>query len=222
MVKLVADTKNAYCETAIVHAPLDMASSALQSNGFEFITAPQNTDFRVQQGVKGISSYVCRVGNYVSNAVIYTREGNYLVTRSPLLLSPQQATELSRSGREFCFNKDVSEELMHNAIHFPLRDTEIPTNRFDSEPLTVRVFGEGDVKKATEYGKLLQELGIISIPVEPVTPDHVRSVGTIFARQLFLGRIDHRARSGLYARFKDIHFGDENMGNGFRGIRKIT
>jgi len=187
MTQLTIDIKPSQIESGIVEAPFDEGLSMLVKNGLELISLPQNAQLRIQQG-KG--AYVSQNGNWVREGLIYTPKGKpKLVRNSPILLSAKEATQAHREGKEFYQpNTNILESSLVDSIDFPEENTEIPTNRFNSNTLMVYAFG-GE-KEAQAYGEFLKEAGITNIPIWAVDKNYVNKQTQPFARQLWFGGLD--------------------------------
>jgi len=175
-------------ESTIISAPFDRALAELQKDDYEIISLPQNAELRIQEGK---DHSVSRNGNWVQEGVIYfPKERNKLVRVSPILESAKEATQAHRTIEEFYPTREQIEQSLTDSIDFPEKTIEIPTNRFDSEALTIYAFG-GE-KKAKAYGKFLREAGIKEMPVYAVDKDYVNEQSQPFARQLWFRSLDYR------------------------------
>jgi hypothetical protein len=187
--EITVDIRPTGIESAIIYAPFDKALAELQKNSYKLISLLQNAELRIQQGK---DHYVSKNGNWVKEGVLYIpRERNKLVKVSPILESATEATQIHRNNKEFYPTREQIEQSLTDSVDFPEKTIEIPTNRFDSEVLTIYSFG-GE-KKAKAYGKFLNDVGIKEMPIHAVDKDYVNEQSQPFARQLWFGYLDYRS-----------------------------
>lgn len=217
MTKVNVDIKPIGVESAILYAPFNKALESLTKNGYEIISLPQNAELRIQRGK---DHYVSKNGNWVKEGILYVpRERNKLVRNSPILVgSAKEATKAYKTGKEFYLIREQIEQSLTDSVDFPEETIEIPTNRFNSEALTVYAFG-GE-KKAKAYGEFLDDAGIKEMPVHPVDKDYVNKQSQPFARQMWFRSLD--SRSGFVGDLSgfndDGYFLNDNRGRGIKII----
>jgi len=189
MTEITVDIRPRGIESAIVYGPFDKALESLAKNGYEIISLLQNAELKIQQGK---NHYVSKNGNWVKEGVLYIpRERNKLVKVSPILESATEATQIHRNNKEFYPTREQIEQSLTDSVDFPEKTIEIPTNRFDSEALTV--YSLGGEKKAKAYGKFLNDVGIKEMPVLVDDKNYVNEQSQPFARQLWFGNLDYRS-----------------------------
>ncbi|MBN1377589.1 hypothetical protein JW949_04645 [Candidatus Woesearchaeota archaeon] len=184
MKNLIIDVKPTRLESAVVEDTLfDKSLDSLIKKGYEIISLPQNSQLRIQEREK---AYISRNGNWTREGVLYIpKEKPKLVRNSPILESSKKATNAHRKDNEFYPTKKQIEKSLSDSIDFPEKTITVPTNRFDSEALTVYAFG-GE-KEAKAYGEFLREAGIKEMPVYAVDKDYINKQNKPFARQMWFG-----------------------------------
>jgi len=189
----IVDIKPTGIESAVVYAPFDKALEALTKEGYEIISLPQNAKLRIQQGK---DSYISTNGNWTREGVLYfPKEKPKLVRNSPILESAVKATNAHGKENEFYPTKKQIEKALEDSIDFPEKNITIPTNRFDSDALTVYAFG-GE-KDAKAYGEFLRQVvGIKEMPVYAVDKDYVNEKNKPFARQMWFRGLGYRSSLG--------------------------
>jgi hypothetical protein len=186
MAELTGDVRPVGTESAVVYAPFDKAQKKLKYADYSIISLAQNAQIRMEQGA---GSDVSRSGNYVREGVIYVPNGTpRLVRHSPVLKAAEKATKAHRQGKEFFPTKAQLEEALSDSVDFPNQNTNIPTNRFDEEELTVYAFGNEE--QARSYGEFLREAGIKEMPVWIENASNVNKQSKPFTRQLWLSNLD--------------------------------
>ncbi len=194
--KFNADIMPTGIESAVVYAPFNVAFNTLTKQGYEVISLAENARLRIQQGPH---SFISRNGNWTREGVIYVpNEGAFLTPYSPMIQNSREATEAHRKGEEFYPTKEQIEQALVNSIDFPQENIEIPTDRFDSEQLTVYAFG-GE-KEARAYGEFLRNLGIEKMPVWVTNKNRVNRQNRPFARQVWFKCLSRMSGLGGYAR----------------------
>ncbi len=214
MRKLNIDIRPIGIESAIVDAPFDEALALLRQYNFELINLAQNAELRIHQGK---DAHVSQNGNRVFEDIIYIpNKGNFLsLDYSPIAENAKQATDASRQGRELYLDKEQTEKALQDSVAFPDKTIEIPTNRFNSEKLTVKAFGRGDAKKAQDYGDFLREAGINEMPVWVVEGSYMNNPqheGRAFTRKVWLYRLDYDGRSYLDGDVRSLNYGSRTRG----------
>ncbi len=175
-------------------APFDEGKILLESEGYDIISLEENARLRIQEGK---DAWCSGNGNCVREGVIYIPgKGNKLVRNSPILYSAKEATHADREGKEFYTSSEAIEKALEDSVDFPLKNSEIPANRFNEDPLTVWAFGRGDPRKAQDYGDFLIGAGIKSMPVYTVDNNYVNRQKEPFVRQQWFGRMGGRSFLG--------------------------
>lgn len=209
-IDLNVDVKPSLIYSAVAVGPFDLAKKALESESYDVISLPINAELRIKQGKE---AYISQNGNWVREGVIYVPgKGNKLVRNSPILYSAQEATQAHRQGMEFYTTNEAVKKALEDFVDFPLNNKDIPTNRFNTDSLTVWAFGAGDAKKAQAYGDFLKDSGINSMSVYAVDKNYVNEQNSPFVRQLWFSRLV--GRSGLYGNYRFLRNGDR-----VRGVR---
>jgi hypothetical protein len=206
--QMVDDIKPTAVLSRAYSAPFDEGKKLLESEGYHIISLEENAGFRMQEGKE---AFVSRNGNWVKEGVLYIpNKGNKLVRNSPILYSAVEAVQAHREGKEFYPSKEAIEKALEDSINFSITNTEIPTNRFGENELTVWAFGLGDSKKAQAYGDFLKESGISKMPAWSIDKNYVNEQSNPFARQLWFDWLG--GRSGL------VGGGDLRCGSRVRGV----
>ncbi len=160
MTFLIKDAEYENFVSAYVEArDLDEGRSALESEGYQIIPLEQNAKLRVNNG--GNSS-ISRIGNWVSEGVIYVKgKGKFLTKKSPILArSPDQE---GKNGNSLYINEEQIEFSLKDS--FQISDKlgnpfSIPTKRFGEEEIAVFLFGDF----AKDYGFFLKDAKIKNVP----------------------------------------------------------
>ncbi len=194
-------------ESAVVCAPFDQGQKVLESKGYKIISLGKNAGLRIQQGK---DSHISKNGNWTREGVIWIpKETPKLVRHSPILYSAEQATRAHMQGKEFYPSREQLDEALAGSIDFPNKYIEIPTNRFNSEPLTCWAF-EGE-KEAEAYGEFLREAGIKRMPVYAVDKDYVDRQNQPFTRQVWFWCLGWSELDGSDG---------GHLGDGLRGVKE--
>lgn len=206
--KFNQDIKSTGIESVVLHAPFADALSEFRNKRYRIISLAQNANLRIQYGKE---HYVSEHGNWVREAILYIPSGeNRLVRNSPILKFAEEATKLDRQGKEFYPTEKQIERALRDSIEYPKEPIEIPTNRLDSEALTVWAF-EGE-DNARNYGKFLIESGIKKIPISVVGKEYVNKQKKPFVRQIWFRNLNQS--SELDGSLKNLF-----VMNRMRGIR---
>lgn len=168
-------------------------------------------------------------GCFVAEASLFFYDGRQdkikraLTKNNPILLSKETvktATDACASAEEFYLDDEQLEWALQDSIALPLENVKIPVSRFGEDGLTVGFYGNGDSKKAKDYGHFLDNAGEKEMEVWVPPIDYVRGkLGDkrrAYAREFFVGAVDiTTSRMGGY------HFGI--VGNmGVFGVRYIS
>jgi hypothetical protein len=147
------------------HAPFDKGMELLQSEGYHIPSLDELAKLRMQEGRE---SNVSKNGDSVREGVVYlSKDDNRLVRKSPLLDFVQNIFRADRESRKIYIPIEKAiEKALVDSITFPATNTEIPTNRFGENELTVWAFG--DSKKARAYGDFLKDAGIDKMPIRAI------------------------------------------------------
>ncbi len=160
----------------------------LKEEGYQPVYGEDNALLRMHRG-NNFEDRALRVFSYIREGVIYfQREKCKVVRESPILESPTKATNAHRREQEFYPTPDQIEKALEESVDF--LDTEIPTNRFNSDGITVFLFGQGNAKKAGEFGHFLRDVGITKLPTFALNQEYVDKRPRPFARQLWMGSRD--------------------------------
>jgi len=161
MVTLELDVVTQEFESVYVHGSFDEKTKKLDDLGYEVISLPENALLLIQQGVDYGN---LRYGNLTREGFLYFPDGKIkLVRDSPALESASEAVNAYHTDKKRFFpTEDQIERALNDSIDFPREGTEIPTNRFDSDELTVWAFGEE--QRARDYGEFLRRLGTNNMP----------------------------------------------------------
>ena len=101
-------------------------------------------------------------------------------------------------------------------LEFPKKDIKMPVERFGEDELTIFAIGDGDSKKAQNYGDFLEDVGIKEMPVHVVDSDYVKTRNKPFERLLWFAPLPGRSNlDGNYIR--DLH-----VNYWVRGVREIS
>ena len=220
--QLKVDLKLPEIESAVVLAPFDKAFETLVDNGYGIISLAQNAEVRILQEPNPMRDFV---SNLTREAIMHFPKGGNkrLIRDSPALYSPYGATKMTgESGiigeveGEFYPTKEQIEFSLEGSFELPRNNFEIPTDRFDSDDLTVYCFGGSE--SARTYGEFLRELGIFNMPITLLDDNYVNGKDKPFVRQmLFRGLGIKDSLSGLYGHFRGLNHGCE-----LRGIKLLS
>jgi len=193
MKNLIIDVKPTRLESAVAYTPFDKALENLTKKDYEIISLSQNAQLRIQQGKY---SYISRDGNWTREGVLYFPKGKPKLVRNSTILESAKETRISNGkGKEFYPTKKQIEKALEDSIDFPKKNITIPTDKFDSDALTVYAFG-GE-KEAKAYGEFLREAGIEEMPVYTMDKNYFNKQNKPFARQMwFQDLYDKSAMSG--------------------------
>jgi len=207
------DIKPSGIESGVVYAPFDKGKAELEEADFQIISMPKNAELRIQQGK---DAFVSKNGNWVREGVLYIPgKGNYLTRHSSILQSAEETTQAHGNGKEFYPTQEQVDLTLKEYAKFPERNISIPVERFGEDELTVFVIGNGDSKKAQNYGNFLKDAGIPEMPICVVGGDYVKAQGKPFERLLWFYGLDVRSYLG----------GDVTYlcgGDVVRGVREIS
>lgn len=209
-VEVVIDVKPTGFESAAFGASFDVALATVKKYNQEVISLAQNAQIRIQEGK---DSYSSKNGNFTREGVLYLlKEKPKLVRNSPILYSAKEAVEASKNRREFCPSASQIESALADSVDFPESKINIPTNRFDSEALTVYAFGGESPARA--YGEFLKESGLEFLFIPELRKSHINSQRKPFARQIWFSSIEGKSSIAC-----DFHaFYSDNQ---LRGVREI-
>lgn len=213
--KITIDIIQKGIQSAITIGPFDRALNKLLQEDYEApISLYDNAKLRIQH----VRDHpISTDGNLVREDVIYVpNKGNFLTTNSPISASPEEATNAHRQRKEFYLTPQQLELALQDSVEFPLELIEIPTNRFNSEELTIFAFGNGNAETAQTYGDFLKNAGIIAMPVFVFDKHFVNAQDYSFAKKLWFGRLDNR--SGLCGVVRGLH---DDYGR-VRGVLRST
>ncbi|HII15898.1 MAG TPA: hypothetical protein HA362_06315 [Nanoarchaeota archaeon] len=180
----------------IYNCQLDKGVNILKAEGLEEITARDLADIRLTAGP---DHYITKRGAFVAETIIYLHNGNILLTdrnRSPILKDATKAVELHRKHEEFyldekivnelceCAEVDTEKAIKSGVILIPKKEIqkEIPVLRLDKKPLTRFLFRD----LAGQYGHLLKEGGVDSLPLHALDAMYSTTVKAPFARALYV------------------------------------
>ena len=204
------DVKPAGFESAMFCAPFDTTLAGVKKYNQEVVSLAQNAQMRIQEGKDSCAS---KNGNFTREGVLYLmREKPRIVRHSPILYSAKEAAEANKNGREFYPTESQIESALTDSADFPNKKIEIPTNRFDSEALTVWAFG-GE-KQARLYGEFLKDAGSEALLIPELRQSYISSHRKTFARQVWFSGISEKSR--LSCDIWSLH-----SANWLRGVRVI-
>lgn len=117
--------------------------------------------------------------------------------------------------REYHPFKDELEQALQDSTVFPTEKIEIPTNRFDSEELTVWAFG-GE-SEARAYGEFIRGIGVKRMPVESINMWEVNTYHgrPFFTPPIWFGGLDASSEFSRY--FRDMRCCNDRL----RGIKYL-
>lgn len=227
--KIETDIKPSRIESAVVRAEFDKAKEILESNGYRIISLEENAELRMHEGKY---HNVSKKGNLTREGCIFfpgRKPRSVLVRNSPILNFAGEAVRNSREFKEFYPTKECIEQSLVDSVVYPDRSTCMPTNRFDSEELTIWAFG-GE-KKAQDYGDFLRSLGIKNMSVTaPYLNDPTLNKNGLskypYACQVYFGRIyyddDSDCFGGSYIRPDTLSmFMHQETLSLLRGIKEV-
>ncbi|MEK6897537.1 MAG: hypothetical protein AABW93_03335 [Nanoarchaeota archaeon] len=185
--EILVDVRPTRIESVRIHAFFDEALEILTEKGYGVISLAENAQLRIQQEK---DSYISRNGNWTREGILYIpNENPRLVRDSPILFSEVEAVLAHKNGNEFYPTKNQIEKSLADSIDFPAESIEIPTDRFDSDALTVFAFG-GE-QQARDYGEFLRNAGINKMPVSVVCRNRVNKQSQPFVMQMWFRNLNN-------------------------------
>lgn len=155
--EIIDDIKPTEIYSAPAVGPFDIAKRALERKGYEVISLEQSAQLRIQQGP---NHNISKNGNWVREGTLYVPgKGKFLTKKSPIMQNPTKATNAHRNREDFYLTNNQVKSALEDSVL--LSASEIPTNRFGEDEVTVFAFG----KTATQYGDFLRQNGIDSMPI---------------------------------------------------------
>jgi hypothetical protein len=157
MIQLIQDIKPTEIISAYTIAPFDKGKAELEKNNYQIISLEENARLRIQ---KGADADISQNGNWTREGVLYLPDKRILLTKnSPIIDFPDQATNCHRNGKDFYLEREQIEKSLKDSIK--IKDTKIPTNRFNQNDLMVYALGD----TAEAYGDFLSNLGINELKI---------------------------------------------------------
>jgi hypothetical protein len=159
----------------------------------------------MQESHKAKTASLSRYGSYIQEGNIYipNEKGIVLVRNSPVLVSPKEATQAHRNGKEFHIDAELAHSYLDKAKSnsdeaFLLKDRKsIPTNRFSENELTLWLFQD----QAQDFGDFLANTGINKMPLWFSSQDYFNDQEAPYANQLWLCDLDFRSGLGGNVRY---------------------
>ena len=155
--KIIQDVTKGKLRSAYLEASFDDAKRDLEKKKYELISLEQMAQLRIQEGK---DAYISQNGNWTREGFIYIpKEGIFLTKKSPVMASPEKATDCHKNKQAFCPAPKQVELALADSCK--VTATSIPVLRLSEEELTVYAFGE----RAKAYGEFLNEAGIETFKV---------------------------------------------------------
>ena len=196
--------------SAVFFGPFDVAKKALESDGYRIISLEENAMLRIQEGK---DSPVSRSSNWTRGGVLYVpKRGIYLTKNSPIVQNAEEATKADENHGKYYLTGEQVEAALTGSVE--ISENPIPTNRFDSEEVTVYAFGEF----AKLYGEFLKDAGVEKMTIVLSTLGGLSGETEPWAEQVWLKCLDHR--SELYGSIGvSLYYGSMPGAGALRGIK---
>ena len=174
---LVVDARPKRLISGIVDSYFDSAKPELEEKGYHVASLAEFAELIMQEGT---DSDVYRKPCIVEEGLVHTPSGNCarLVRHSPLWVARKEETgtnpHFGGPRYKFISTDEQVEKSLEDSVDYPLQKNEvgpveIPTNRFGYDALPIWAFGQGDEKKAQNFGDFLRKRGVMMFPFARLT-----------------------------------------------------